>query len=64
MITDKEESTDNDRKPFWGYLLLIMGVGLNLLSIFTDDSAALVAIGCSLIAIGAATSGQNKSKKS
>ena len=62
MITGKEDNSDKESKPFWGMLLLIMGAGLNLLSIFTDDSAALVAIGCSLIAVGAATSGQSTNK--
>ena len=36
-------------------IVMIFGALLNLAAIFTKDSGALVAVGCSLIAIGAAT---------
>ena len=41
-------------KKSWPFLaLVITGAGLNLIAVLTDDNGALVAVGCSLIAIGA-----------
>lgn len=36
-------------------IVLVFGVLLNVAALFTSNSGALVAVGCSLIAIGAAS---------
>jgi hypothetical protein len=43
-------------------ILTVIGAALNLIAALTDGNGALVAVGCSLIAIGVATSRQKRDR--
>lgn len=52
MITQKNNTSN--LKVSWPFIALsVLGTILNLVAIITNDNGALVAVGCSLIAIGA-----------
>ena len=54
-MTTEQENTESKPNNVPQILLLGVGAALNLTALFTDNNTgALVAIGCSLIAIGAA----------
>ena len=60
MLT-KQNSLLNLRKS-WSFILFgVAGSILNLFALLTDDNGALVAVGCSLIAIGIAINSKSKS---
>lgn len=59
MIT-QQSSLSNLKKSRTFIVLLVIGSALNLFAALTDGNGALVAVGCSLIAIGVATSSKRK----
>lgn len=62
MIT-QQNSQSNRKKPWQAMSLMIAGALLNLAALFLHDSGALVAVGCSLIAVGAAYSVRTSKRK-
>lgn len=62
MISSKDGASE--RKPNWSATLLCMaGAIMNITALFSDGKGALVAVGCSLIAIGAAMYNKDKTKR-
>ena len=54
MIVCKDKSSN--LKKTWPFVVLCtIGAGLNLAALFVQDGGALVAVGCSLIAVGASS---------
>ena len=60
MITQKNSLSDLKKSPTF-IILTVAGVILNLIAALTDGNSALVAVGCSLIAIGVAVAYKRKS---
>lgn len=55
----RQNNISNLKKSWTFKILVAFGTILNLIAVFTDGNGALVAVGCSLIAIGAATAYKN-----
>jgi len=55
----------SNRKNTWPFTaLMTAGTLMNLAALFTHDNGALVAVGCSLIAVGAAQKARMSKRKS
>jgi hypothetical protein len=59
MIT-QQNSLSNLRKSRSFIVLTTIGAILNVIAALTDGNSALVAVGCSLIVVGVATSSKRK----
>ena len=58
MITQKKLSGQKQSKAF--IILTATGTILNLIALLTEGNGGLVAVGCSLIALGIATNSKSK----
>lgn len=64
-MTSNDEKNSDKRQSWPSVLIVSLGALLNLLSLFADENGgALVAIGCSLIAIGLTVAKRAKKPKS
>jgi hypothetical protein len=64
LVAANQKSLSNLKKSWTSKVLVVAGTALNVLAVVSDgNSGALVAVGCSLIAVGLATSSKRKGNR-